>query len=184
MLASYPLSQPDKIDPVAEGFINRLKDITNATRNLRSEMQLSPGEKVPALIVADIGDKSANPSKHGLLQAGLASYLPYLQALARLSEISLVPQLPDGDAQVASPVAAAAGARIMLKVEIDVTAERERLTKEIAKLHAEIGRAQTKLANPAFADKAPLAVVAQERERLAGFQQKLTTMQSQLAKLD
>lgn len=184
MLAPYPLSQPDKIDPAAEGFINRLKDITNATRNLRSEMQLSPGEKVPALIVADIGDKSANPSKHGLLQAALASYLPYLQALARLSEISLVPQLPDGDAQVASPVAAAAGARIMLKVEIDVTAERERLTKEIAKLHAEIGRAQTKLANPAFADKAPLAVVAQERERLAGFQQKLTTMQSQLAKLD
>jgi valyl-tRNA synthetase len=180
MLAPYPISQPEKIDPAAEGFINQLKEITNATRNLRSEMQLSPAEKVPAFIAADVADKSANPSKDGHLQA----FLPYIQALARLSEINLVAQLPDGDALVASPVAAAGSARVMLKVEIDVAAERERLNKEIAKLSAEIGRAETKLANPAFADKAPPAVVAQERERLAGFKQKLTTMQSQLTKLD
>jgi len=180
MLAPYPISQPEKIDPAAEGFINQLKEITNATRNLRSEMQLSPAEKVPAFIAADVADKSANPSKDGHLQA----FLPYIQALARLSEINLVAQLPDGDALVASPVAAAGSARVMLKVEIDVAAERERLNKEIAKLSAEIGRAETKLANPAFADKAPPTVVAQERERLAGFKQKLTTMQSQLTKLD
>jgi valyl-tRNA synthetase len=71
----------------------------------------------------------------------------------------------------------------MLKVEIDIAAERERLTKEIAKLIAEIGKAEGKLGNPAFADKAPPAVVAQERERLAGFKQKTETMRAQLAKL-
>jgi valyl-tRNA synthetase len=180
MLAPYPISQPEKIDPAAEAFISQLKEITNATRNLRSEMQLSPAEKVPAFIAADVANKSANSLKDGHLQA----FLPYIQALARLSEINLVAQLPDGDAVVASPVAAAGSARVMLKVEIDVAAERERLNKEIAKLSAEIGRAETKLANPAFADKAPPAVVAQERERLAGFKQKLTTMQSQLTKLD
>jgi valyl-tRNA synthetase len=179
MLAPYPISQPEKIDPAAEGFINQLKEITNATRNLRSEMQLSPAEKVPAFIASDDLEKSANPSKDGHLQA----FLPYIQALARLSEISLVPQLPDGDAVVASPVAAAGAARVMLKVEINVAAERERLAKEIAKLVAEIGKAEGKLGNPAFADKAPPAVVAQERERLAGFKQKTETMRAQLAKL-
>jgi valyl-tRNA synthetase len=179
MLAPYPISQPEKIDPAAEGFINQLKEITNATRNLRSEMQLSPAEKVPAFIASDDLGKYANPSKDGHLQA----FLPYIQALARLSEISLVPQLPDGDAVVPSPVAAAGGARVMLKVEIDIAAERERLTKEIAKLIAEIGKAEGKLGNPAFADKAPPAVVAQERERLAGFKQKTETMRAQLAKL-
>lgn len=176
MLAPYPISQPEKIDQAAEGFITQLKEITNATRNLRSEMQLSPAEKVPAFIAADVADKSIDSSNDGHLQA----FLPYIQALARLSEINLVPQLPDGDAAVA----AAGGARVMLKVEIDVAVERERLTKEITKLSAEIGGAEAKLNNPAFADKAPAAVVAQWRERLAGSKQKLTTMQSQLAKLD
>ncbi len=171
MLAPYPVSQPEKIDPAAEQFVDTLKAITNATRNLRSEMQLSPAEKVPALMAME----SNNTSNGEAFQA----YLPYLQALARLSEISLVPQLPDADAAVA----VAGGARVMLKVEIDVAVERERLAKEIAKLTGEIERAGIKLANPAFADKAPPAVVAQERERLAGFQQKLATMQAQLTKL-
>jgi valyl-tRNA synthetase len=90
-----------------------------------------------------------------------------------------VPQLPDADAAVA----VSSGVRVMLKVEIDVAAEKERLSKEIAKLDIEITKAETKLANPAFADKAPAAVVAQERERLAGFQQKQATMEAQLRKL-
>jgi valyl-tRNA synthetase len=171
MLAPYPISQPEKIDADAEAFVATLKDITNATRNLRSEMQLSPAEKVPAFIASE----SPNTSKDGNFQA----FLPYIQALARLSEISLVAQLPDADAAVA----VAGGARMMLKVEIDVNAERERLTKEIVRLTNEIGKAETKLGNPAFADKAPPAVVAQERERLAGFKQKLGTMEAQLAKL-
>jgi valyl-tRNA synthetase len=171
MLAPYPISQPEKIDADAEAFVATLKDITNATRNLRSEMQLSPAEKVPAFIASE----SPNTSKDGHFQA----FLPYIQALARLSEISLVAQLPDADAAVA----VAGGARMMLKVEIDVNAERERLTKEIVRLTNETGKAETKLGNPAFADKAPPAVVAQERERLAGFKQKLGTMEAQLAKL-
>ncbi|MFN8756430.1 MAG: valine--tRNA ligase, partial [Burkholderiales bacterium] len=144
-------------------------------RNLRSEMQLSPAEKVPAYLTPEMAPESANASTGAAFEA----YLPYLQALARLSEISVVPALPDGDAAVA----VAGGARVMLKVEIDVAAERERLTKEIGKLAIEIGKAQAKLGNPAFADKAPANVVAQERERLAGFEQKHASMQAQLAKL-
>jgi valyl-tRNA synthetase len=171
MLAPYPISQPDKIDEASEAFIATLKDITNATRNLRSEMQLSPAEKVPAFITAD----NTNTSNGGHLQA----FMPYLQALARLSEISYVASFPDADAAVA----VAGGARVMLKVEIDVAAETARLSKEISKLEIEIGRADAKLANPAFADKAPAAVVKQERVRVAGFKQKLATMQSQLQKL-
>ena len=173
MLAPYPIAQPEKIDVDAEQFVTQLKLITNATRNLRSEMQLSPAEKVPAFITTDNVDKNSNSG------AQLQAFLPYLQALARLSEISLVAQLPDADAAVAG----AGGARVMLKVEIDVAAECARLIKESAKLAIEIDKAEVKLTNPAFADKAPPSVVAQERERLAGFKQKHTTMQAQLKKL-
>ncbi len=171
MLAPYPIAQPDKIDATAEAFVSTLKDIINATRNLRSEMQLSPAQRVPALLAPDKQNTSTG--------AAFEAFLPYVQALARLSEISLVAQLPDADA----PVAVAGGARLMLKVEIDVAAERERLAKESARLTAEIGKAEAKLGNPAFADKAPAAVVAQERERLAAFRHKLATMEAQLAKL-
>ncbi|MEI6738596.1 MAG: hypothetical protein WCL29_08985 [Pseudomonadota bacterium] len=134
-------------------------------------MQLSPAKKVPAFITTEHENTST--------RADFQAFLPYIQALARLSEISFVPQFPEADAAVA----VAGGARVMLKVEIDVAAERERLAKESVKLSIEIGRAEAKLAHPAFADKAPPAVVAQERERLAGFKQKHATMQAQLKKL-
>jgi valyl-tRNA synthetase len=172
MLAAYPKADLTRIDEAAETFVNTLKEITNATRNLRSELGLSPGEKVPAFIAQD---KNVNPS----ILEPFEAFLPYVQALARISEISLVTKLPEGDAAVA----VGGGARVMLNVEIDVAAECERLTKEIAKLEIEIAKATAKLGNASFADRAPPAVVALERERLAGFENKVVSMRAQLKKM-
>ena len=172
MLAPYPEADLSRIDEAAETFVATLKEITNAARNLRSELGLSPGEKVPAFIAQD---QQLNPNTGVPFEV----FLPYLQSLARLSEISLVINLPEGDAAVA----VGGGARVMLKVEIDVAAECERLSKEIAKLEIEIDKAMTKLGNASFADRAPPAVVAQERERLAGFESKVVSMRSQFEKL-
>lgn len=172
MLAPYPEADLSRIDEAAETFVATLKEITNAARNLRSELGLSPGEKVPAFIAQD---QHLNPNTGVPFEV----FLPYLQSLARLSEISLVINLPEGDAAVA----VGGGARVMLKVEIDVAAECERLSKEIAKLEIEIDKATTKLGNASFANRAPPAVVAQERERLAGFESKVVSMRSQFEKL-
>lgn len=120
-------------------------------------------------------ENNSNPSTGEDFEA----FLPYLQALARISEISIVATLPDADA----PVAVGGGARVMLKVEIDVAAERERLGKEITKLEIEITKANLKLGNASFVDRAPPQVVAQEKERLAGFVSKVAAMRAQLGKL-
>jgi valyl-tRNA synthetase len=71
----------------------------------------------------------------------------------------------------------------MLHVEIDVAAGIARLDKEAARLKGEIAKAEGKLGNASFIERAPAAVVAQERERLAAFRGTLTQVEAQAAKL-
>lgn len=72
----------------------------------------------------------------------------------------------------------------MLQVEIDREAEIARLSREIARIEAEIARCNGKLANPNFAEKAPPAVVEQERKRLADFSATLEKLNGQLSRLN
>jgi len=71
----------------------------------------------------------------------------------------------------------------MLVVQIDVDAERARLSKEVARLESEIAKAHGKLANESFVARAPQAVVAQEKQRLAEFDTALQRVRHQLANL-
>ncbi|MES2070309.1 MAG: valine--tRNA ligase [Pseudomonadota bacterium] len=169
MRQAYPISQPEKIDEQAEGWMSALKAMTDACRNLRGEMQLSPAVRVPLLLQA------ANAEDKLRLQA----FAPYLQALAKLSEVQVLDALPESPA----PVSVVGDAKLMLKVEIDVAAERERLSKEIARLDAEIAKAQAKLGNESFVARAPEQVVAQEKERMASFTATLEKLREQFGKL-
>ena len=71
----------------------------------------------------------------------------------------------------------------MLRLDIDVEAERARLDREIARIAGEAQRATAKLGNASFVERAPANVVAQERERLAGFEAALDRLREQRAKL-
>ncbi|MDO9194625.1 MAG: class I tRNA ligase family protein, partial [Undibacterium sp.] len=169
MVQAYPIANSDNIDVAAEDWMHGLKTMTDACRNLRGEMQLSPAVRVPLLLQA------ANAEDKTRLQ----SFAPYLQALAKLSEVQLVDALPDSPA----PVSIVGETKLMLQVEIDVAAERERMTKEIARLDAEIAKAQAKLGNESFVARAPAQVVAQEQERMANFSATLDKLREQFAKL-
>jgi valyl-tRNA synthetase len=170
MVAPYPSAQSERIDAEADAWMAKLKALVGACRNLRSEMGLSPGEKVPLISNGDA--------------AFVDSAARLLMALAKLSEVRRI----DDDAAFAAasqaaPVVVQGEVRIALQVQIDVAAEAARLRKEVSRLTGEITKAEAKLGNESFVSRAPAAVVAQERERVADFRRALRRLEDQLARL-
>ena len=53
--APYPMAQPERIDASADAWVAQLKAVVGACRNLRSEMDLSPADRVPLLAFGDAG---------------------------------------------------------------------------------------------------------------------------------
>ena len=170
-IAAYPVSQPERIDAPAEAHVAKLKTLVDACRNLRGEMSVSPATKLPLYVLGDSDFMKA---------AG-----PVLQALAKLNEVKVFDNEAEWTkAAEAAPVAVVGEARLCLFMEVDVAAEKIRLSKEVARLEGEIGKANGKLSNEAFVAKAPPAVIDQERKRVADFEATLSKMKAQLLQLE
>jgi valyl-tRNA synthetase len=162
----YPRANLERIDEASEARVEQLKALIGAVRSLRGEMSLSPAQKVPLVVAGPVADVEA--------------FAPYLTALAKLESVTAA-----GDALPPSPapVQIVGDFRLMLKIEIDIEAERERLTKEIARIEGEIVKANGKLSNESFVARAPAAVVEQEKKRLADFGATLEKLKEQLGRL-
>ncbi|MEG0141860.1 MAG: valine--tRNA ligase, partial [Comamonas sp.] len=152
----------------------RIKQMVDACRALRGEMGVSPAQRLPLLAVAGNADDSAF----------LRANADVLKNLAKLSEVKVFDdEAAWATAAQASPVNVMGDIRLALFVEIDVEAEKARLSKEAKRLEGEIVKANGKLSNEAFCAKAPAAVLEQERKRLADFGSTLTRINEQLARL-
>jgi len=181
--AGFPKSEPAKLDPVSEARVAELKDMVGAIRTLRAEMGLSPADKVPLRISTENIRAASAATQLDLRSesAERAQIAASLKALAKLSEVQFDAVL--GEEAKRSPVQIVGDLKLMLVVEIDVEAERARLSKEAARLEGEIQKAKGKLGNEQFVARAPEAVVQQEKERLAGFETALSRIQDQLKNL-
>ncbi|MHC3922314.1 valine--tRNA ligase [Alcaligenes nematophilus] len=162
----YPIANPAAIDEQAMAQVAELKAQVDAIRALRGEMNLSPAQRVPLVAQGDAAILSANS--------------PYLASLCKLESVDIVDQLP---ADAGAPVQVVDTTQLMLHVEIDVEAERIRLAKEIERLQGEINKAEAKLGNASFVDRAPAAVVEQERLRVAQFGETLAKVKQQFDRL-
>src|SRR4030095_7049628 len=127
-LQPFPRARPERIDAAADARMALLKDLVNACRALRGEMGLSPAQRVPLYAAGGAAE--------------LGELAPYLAVLAKVSEVKIVAELPSTDA----PVEIVGEYRLMLHIEVDPVAERERLAKEIARLEGEVVKARAKLA--------------------------------------
>jgi valyl-tRNA synthetase len=163
--ASGASSTESAPDAEAEREVTRIKDRTVALRTLRSKMGVSPAKRIAAFASGDRTSLSASSA--------------YVVALAKLSGLEIVDELPRHDA----PVEVVGGDRLMLHIEVDLVAERARLTKELARLEYDIAKAREKLANASFVGRAPPAVVAEERARLQANEATVDKVRTQLDRL-
>ncbi len=166
MRAPYPQVDAAQAHPDSIARVQTLKELVNACRTLRGEMNLSPAQRVPLVVEGDA--------------AVIGALAPYISALAKLSEVSAVSTLPEADA----PVALVGEMRLMLVVEINKDEERARIAKEIMRISKEIAKAEGKLANASFIDRAPASVVQQEQARLVEFASMLHKLEMQHARLN
>jgi valyl-tRNA synthetase len=168
--ARYPQAELKKIDPEADAWIGKLKALVLATRSLRGEMNLSPAQRVPLYTIGD--------------NAFVTSAAALLATLSRLTDVTAFDDEGSFNAAAGqSPVAVVGETKLALHVPIDVNAERSRIGKEIERLQSEIGKAEAKLGNASFVQRAPAAVVEQERQRVADFKQALLRLEDQRGRL-
>ena len=147
--AAYPAAAEGQIDLGAETEMAILQDLIVTIRNLRTELKAEPKVKVPIEVYAH------EPETRAMLERNLSAIL--LDRPANVEKVTFVN----------SPLASLPGARstsrfdvhAIYEKEIDVAAERERLTKELEKIEKEQANGQRQLANEQFLAKAPAKVV-------------------------
>lgn len=170
-----PWSQGDEgeFDDAAEGEMNAVMEAVRAIRNLRSELNVAPGKKAEAVIIAQNEEILQN------FQAGSG----YIANLGSVSELTFHLSGAAKPEQAAAAVISGAEIYLPLKGLIDLDKELARLKKEAENYDKEIARLLGKLNNPGFTEKAPADVVAKEREKLADYQTKKEALAARIVSL-
>jgi valyl-tRNA synthetase len=173
MLRPYPEPDDAAVDESAAADIEWVKQFILGVRQIRGEMDISPGKALPVLLQNASTEDRERAARNMLL-------------LQRVGRVASIDMLGHDDDPPPAATALLGDMRLLVPMKgiIDVEAERARLNKQMDKTEAELARANGKLSNENFVNNAPAAVVTQERERVAEFEKTITQLQEQLQKLD
>ncbi|MGI8918396.1 MAG: valine--tRNA ligase [Pyrinomonadaceae bacterium] len=174
MLAAYPEAGSELIDDRAESEMQAVIDLISRVRNIRSEMNIKPGERVELII--GVPEKT--------LRAVFENNQNQISRLARASHIVISDQLEAPRASARAVLAGGAELAIPLEGLIDFAQERQRLAKEKEKLTNEATKLEAQLANPQFAERAPSEKVEEARARIADIAQRTAQLQQTIANLE
>jgi valyl-tRNA synthetase len=173
MLAAYPEGRAELIDEEAEAAMQALIDLISRVRNIRSEMNIKPGEPVPVLI--GVPDEK--------LRSVFSANAAQITRLVRASELSVLATLDAPRASARAVLMGGAEVAVPLEGLIDFDQERQRLAKEKEKLAAEASKLVGQLGNPQFAERAPAEKVAELRDRLADIAQRTAQLDQTIENL-
>ncbi len=167
----YPLADASRSDAFIESEMDWLMRFILGVRNIRGEMNISPGKPLPVLLQNGSAEDNAR----------LERYTLFLKTLARLESITWL----DGAAAPESATALMGEMKLLIPMAglIDKDAELARLSRELDKLRKDLDKCQGKLDNPSYVERAPAEVVAQERVRVAELQSALTRLDEQATRI-
>ena len=172
MIAKWPRPSEKLQFAEAEGEMGLIIEVVRAIRNMRQEANVPPAKKVPAILIGVL-------EKCEILERNLN----YLSNLAGLESCQILEaNAPKPEKSVS---AVAGGVTIFLPVAglVDIAKEKERYTKELNQLEAEIQKLAARIENPAFSQKAPPEVVVKERAKLDSFKEKAAKIRERLQEL-
>ena len=171
MLQDYPRSDNAWVDVDSAHSVDWLKEFIIGVRKIRSEMDIAPKQGLDVLC------QQASESDLKQIETHQA-------ALKKLAKIESIEVLGDEEAPEAA-LALVGEMKVLIPLAglIDKDAEIERLSKDISKLEINIGKTRAKLANPGFTDKAPVAVVEKEQQRMQEQEQTLHDLLQQREKM-
>ncbi len=170
MLGSYPQGDADLVDETVESEMQAVIDLISRVRNIRSEMNIKPSERIPLLISAP---KEAS-------RRNFEASRDQIARLARASEIHVGEQSVAPRASARAVLARGAEVAIPLEGLIDFAQERERLSKEQTKLQSESEKLEKQLSNTQFVERAPAEKVEELRQRVADIAQRLKALEQNL----
>ena len=164
MTAQWPEYTEALSFPAEESAMEAVMDLIRAIRARRAEMNVPPSKKAELMIVTD----QAEPYQQGL---------HFIQRLAYASNVTFPETAPADVTGLVSVVTHDATAYLPLSELVDLTAERERIAKELEKAKNGLRITEGKLANEKFVAHAPENVVNAEREKVAKYQELIAKLE-------
>lgn len=173
MIAAWPVYREEKHFAKEEEALNRIKEMVRAVRNMRADMQVPPSRKAKLMITSQ--------SEH--VRDVFAEEKDVYQDLAYASEVVILSDKSEVPESAVSVVIEDAVVFMPLSDLVDMEKEKERLTKEKNRLEKELDRSRAMLSNEKFLSKAPAEKVAEEKEKLAKYEQMMADVNERLASL-
>jgi valyl-tRNA synthetase len=173
MLTAYPQSKTELIDDDAEWEMQAVIDLISRVRNIRSEMNIKPGERIPILI--------GSPDERS--RQVFSSSIDQVARLARASGVSISDRLNAPQASARAVLAGGAEVAVPLEGLIDFEQERQRLQKELDKLQGEASKLEAQLSNANFVDRAPEEKVSEVRARITDIGQRSAQLKQTIENL-
>ena len=170
--ASWPVPDAALDFPQETAQMDGIMEAIRAIRNLRAEMNVAPGKRAHTYVRPAEGWSEALSGAEG-----------YFARLAGASALTLLQENEANPEKSASCVTPACAVFIPLGELVDIDKEIARLKKDLARVQGEIARGSGMLANEKFVSKAPEALVAQEREKLAQNQALLASIEARIAEM-
>ena len=169
MLSSWPVINKKYGYGKDMEYIEKVKEVVKAVRNIRAEMKVQPGKRVKIMLVQGETDYTNG--------------LTYIEKLAGASSVEIIASRDLVTEKVATAVVGDLEILIPLGELVDLDKEIARLTADLESLKKEIARGEGMLNNPNFVSKAPAKLVENEKAKLSANRETLTKLEQKIAEL-